>query len=159
MTGQDISPGRRAEGFTLIEVLIALVILAVGMLGIASLLLSALQSSRIAASRTHAVNLAGDIVERIRANRGAGTIYDTEITVAPALVANCETAAQTCTPAQMAQNDLSRWQSAIAATLPGGSGAVIVQPITATAFEYTVTIDWTQSGDSLAGSYTITVQI
>ena len=162
MTPHGLAPsraGRRAAGFTLVEVLVALVILTVGMLGIASLLLSSLQSSRMASSRTQAVNLASDIIERIRANRGAGTTYDTTVTPTPTLVANCETAGQTCTTVQMAQNDLSRWQTSIAATLPGGTGTISVQPITTAVFEYTVTVDWTQAGESLAGSYTLTVQI
>ena len=75
-------------GFTLIEVLVALVVRPSGMLGIAALLLSSLQGSRVALERTLAVNLASDIAERIRANRSTGNAYDTaDGTAAPALVA------------------------------------------------------------------------
>jgi type IV pilus assembly protein PilV len=154
-------PGtQRVEaGFTLVEVLVALVILAVGMLGIASLLLNSLQGSRTALVRTQAVSLAADVVERIRANRSAGTVYDTTVTATPALVATCETAGQTCTPADMARNDLKRWQTAIAATLPDGTGTISVQPITAILFQYTVTVQWTQAGDSTPMTYSLTVDI
>jgi type IV pilus assembly protein PilV len=147
------------RGFTLVEVLVALVILSIGMLGIASLLLSSLQGSRTALLRTQAVNLAADLAERARANRGAGTAYDTTVTTSPALVANCETAGQTCSPTEMASNDLKRWETAIAATLPDGAGTVDVQPITATLNRYTVTVQWTQSGDTDPATYSLTVDI
>ena len=154
-----ISHWHTNKGFTLVEVLIALVVLSVGMLGVAVLLLGGLQGSRHALIRTQAVNLASDMAERIRANRSAGTTYDTEFTTAPALVAACEQAASTCTPAQMASNDLKRWQDALAAGLPAGTGAVDVQPITATVNQYTITVSWTQSGDDTDASYSLTVDI
>jgi type IV pilus assembly protein PilV len=111
-----------AKGFTLIEVLVSLVILAIGMLGIAALLLGSLQASRTALVRTQAVNLATDAAE-------------------------------------MASNDLKRWQLALAATLPEGEGTISVQPLTATLFQYTVTVAWTQSGESTPLNYSITVDI
>lgn len=61
-----------ARGFTLVEVLVALVVLAVGLLGAAAMLLESLQGSRIALERSRAVVLAGDMAERLRANRAAG---------------------------------------------------------------------------------------
>jgi len=156
---QDIHGVKSAKGFTLIEVLVSLVILAIGMLGIAALLLGSLQASRTALVRTQAVNLATDAVERIRANRAAGIAYDTAVTTTPALVPNCETAAQSCSAAEMASNDLKRWQLALAATLPEGEGTISVQPLTATLFQYTVTVAWTQSGESTPLNYSITVDI
>ena len=55
-------------GFTLVEVLIALVIMSVGMLGIAGLYVHTMQAGRTSILRHHAVTLAGDIADRIRAN-------------------------------------------------------------------------------------------
>jgi type IV pilus assembly protein PilV len=156
---QELHGARNAKGFTLIEVLVSLVILAIGMLGIAALLLGSLQASRTALVRTQAVNLATDAVERIRANRAAGIAYDTAVTTAPVLVPNCEAAAQSCSPIEMASNDLKRWQLALAATLPEGEGTITVQPLTATLFQYTVTVAWTQSGESNPMNYSITVDI
>ena len=57
--------------------LVALVVIAVGMLGIAGLYLSSLQASRSAKLRSHAVELAGSIGDRIRANREADAAYAT----------------------------------------------------------------------------------
>ena len=62
-------------GFTLLEVLIALCVLATGMLGIGVMLLESVRASRSALHRTAAVILAADLGERIRANRVAGDAY------------------------------------------------------------------------------------
>ena len=64
---------RKSKGFSLVEVLIALVIMSVGMLGIAGLYVHSMQAGRTSLFRHHAVTLAGDIADRIRANpRAAG---------------------------------------------------------------------------------------
>jgi type IV pilus assembly protein PilV len=155
-----VSPSCSCEGFTLVEVLVALVVLSVGLLGIAALLLNSLQGSRTALERTHAVTLAADMAERIRSNRSAGNAYDTtDGTVAPALSATCEQAASTCDAATMASNDLKRWQDAIATLLPGGSGTIGVEGITPTLNRYTITVTWTQSGETPPVTYTFSVDI
>src|SRR5437879_7552951 len=62
----------RPRGFTMVEMLVALVVLAVGMLGVAILFGISLHSGSSAISRMQAVNLAADIADRNRANRRAG---------------------------------------------------------------------------------------
>ena len=63
------------RGFTIVEALVALVVLAVGMLGIASLYVTTLRASGSAMSRMQAINLASDLGDRIRANRTAEAAY------------------------------------------------------------------------------------
>ena len=63
----------QVKGFTLVEVLVALVIFAVGLLGIAALHIEGLNAGRTALNRTQAVALASDLADRIRANRQACT--------------------------------------------------------------------------------------
>lgn len=58
----------RLRGFTLIEVMIALVILAVGLLGMASLMARSQKSNESAYARSQATMLAYDFVERMRSN-------------------------------------------------------------------------------------------
>jgi len=58
----------RARGFTLIEALVALIVLSIGLLGIAGMQISGLRANQSAASRTQASYLADDIADRMRAN-------------------------------------------------------------------------------------------
>ncbi|MCU0875401.1 MAG: type IV pilus modification protein PilV [Pirellulaceae bacterium] len=148
-----------ARGFTLVEVLVALVVLSVGMLGIAALYLEGLRASRDALVRTQAISLAADMADRIRSNRyiavGANR-YDPALVTATQYAA-CETTGSTCTPAQMYANDLYRWQSAIQNQLPAGSGQVGFAIVNSQP-TYTITVTWTQPGDPNNASYSLVVQ-
>ena len=89
-------------GFTLLEVLIALCVLAAGMLGVGMMLLESIRASRSALHRTAAVALAADLGERIRANRVAGDAYALGLgTVAGAPSSEC-TASDACDPSEVA---------------------------------------------------------
>jgi len=149
-----------SRGFTLVEVLIALVVLAIGMLGIAGLLLNGLQSSRIALLRTQAVMLASDIGDRIRANRTGGASYALASgTTLSTPTKMCTTAGQ-CNTSEVAAVDLYAWQQSVLAALPGATTEITVAPVGAlSANTYTITISWTQSGDSSAAGLTLTVQV
>lgn len=138
-------------GFTLIEVLIALIIMSVGMLGIAGLYVHSMQAGRTSVLRHNAVTLAGDIADRIRANPTAGAAY--------ALAGannNCVAAGVDCTIGEMAAHDIFLWDQQAAATLPNGQVNVVfnngVVPPT-----YQITITWTEPGEVLNYSVTIPV--
>lgn len=146
----------RQRGFTLVEAMVALVVLAVGMLGIAGLYVTTLRSGGGAIYRMQAVNLASDLADRIRANRTANLAY-----LAAAANNNCYgVGAVDCSPAQMAANDLLVWQAQVAAILPGGNTAINVVPVAGspTLFSYTVTVGWVESGGQ-ALNYTLNIQI
>lgn len=144
---------RRAGGFTLVEAMVALVVLAVGMLGIAGLYVTTLRSGGGAIYRMQAVNLAGDLADRIRANRTANVAY-----AGAAANNNCYGAASVnCAPNLMAANDLFVWQQQVAAILPGGNAAVAVAGAAAP-FTYTITVNWVEQG-GVAQSYVLTLQI
>src|SRR2546421_11680051 len=91
----------RPHGFTMIEMLVALVVLAVGMLGVASLFGISLHSGSSAITRMQAVNLATDLADRIRANRAAGDAPNNAYGGAAAINGCTGAAAVSCTPAQM----------------------------------------------------------
>ena len=142
-----------SRGFTLVETMVALVVLAVGMLGIAGLYVTTLKSGGGAIYRMQAVNLAGDLADRIRANRGANVAYQ-----GAAADNNCYGAASVdCAPALMAANDLFVWQQQVTAILPGGASNVGVAGASAP-YTYTITINWTESG-GVAQTYVLTLQI
>ena len=70
MKYRSVKPEKyRSQGFTLIEVLIAIIVLSIGLLGLAGLQLTSLRNSNSAYTRSQAVILSYDIVDRIRANR------------------------------------------------------------------------------------------
>lgn len=150
----------KQQGFTLIEVLIAVVILAVGLLGMASLSLSSLQSSQGAALRSQASSLAGDLGERLRANRtfaiSNGTDYllaiDTAATSKPACIDNVAG----CSTADQAKRDLFEWRSSLATNLPAGT-AVITKPSTR---QYQLVLTWSEAGNRNAvSSYTLRIDL
>jgi type IV pilus assembly protein PilV len=150
---------RREHGFTMVEAMVALVVLAVGMLGIAGLYVTTLRSGGGAIYRMQAVNLASDMADRIRANRTANVAYLN----APAN-GNCYGAASVnCGPTAMAANDLLVWQAQVATILPSGNGAVNVVPgaVVTGPYVYTITITWLGAGDSATSppTYVLTLQI
>ena len=111
-----------ARGFTLIEVLVTVIILAIGLLGIAGLQAIGLRYNQSALLRTQATQLAYDMADRMRTNNlgfSAGN-YDQPTSTA---VANCSTTTG-CTPAEMATNDMFVWSDTLSNTLPGGVGVV-----------------------------------
>lgn len=113
---------RQQTGTTLIEILISLLILAIGLLGMAGLQTVSLRNTQSAYQRTQAAILSTDIVERVRANlqgveAGSYDNADGEVT------ASCNSVSG-CTAAQMAANDVAEWKLALATTLPEGEGTL-----------------------------------
>ena len=143
-----------SRGFTLIEAMVALVVLAVGMLGIAGLYVTTLRAGGSAINRMQAVGLAGDLADRIRANRTANVAYN-----AAAADNNCYGAgAVVCAPALLAANDVFVWQKQVVAMLPGGNGAVVAAPVAGGPFTYLITVTWVEQGGT-AVNYAMTFQI
>jgi type IV pilus assembly protein PilV len=108
---------RALGGFTLVEVLVTLVILSVGLLGIAALHTASLRNNLDSALRSQASALADDIADRMRANRDAAVNGDYDIAL------NDATPVLTGTP-PLSQQDLKAWRDLLAQVLPGGTGAV-----------------------------------
>jgi type IV pilus assembly protein PilV len=137
------------SGFTMVEVLVALVVLAIGLLGIAALYLNSLQAGRTAIYRTQAVTLAADLADRIRMNRTAQNSYATLFADAVAAVPACSTTGG-CTDLQLASTDLSNWKAMLAQVLPNGQGQVAVTlPIApGEPTSYVVTVRWAEVGEA-----------
>jgi type IV pilus assembly protein PilV len=132
-------------GFTLIEVLIAMLVLAVGLLGLAGLQAASLGKNQSAYNRSQATQLAYDLADRMRANVAGVATYTaiTPISTATAK-ANCLTTTG-CTPAEMAENDLFEWNSAVNQVLPSGSDTIAV-----TSGVFTITITWVDNNNNLS---------
>ncbi len=106
------------QGSTLLEALVALFILAVGMLGMLALQTKSIQFNQSAFSYTQAVFLANDIAERIHRNPGLGASYLTANIPSSAPAQNCNTSA--CNPSQLALWDMYSIAQNTGAALPGG---------------------------------------
>ena len=115
-----------SRGFTMLEVLIAIVVIAFGLLGVAGLQVVALKNNQSAGARLIATTLANDMVDRIKTN-ALGLIsgdYDRpDVNAYTTQVAACLSAGG-CTPQQLAQNDRFEWAQLVAAALPGGRAIV-----------------------------------
>ncbi len=156
----------RQQGFSLVEVLIALVIMSVGMLGIAGLYVQSLQAGRTSMFRHHAVTLAGDVADRIRANPLAGIAY-----IDPVGANNLCDLGAVCTAAEMAANDIFLWKAQAngtppgQGTLPGGDVTVVFTPASFSVAtgpvppSYQITISWTEPNLIVAPTYVITIPV
>lgn len=127
------------RGFGLLEVLITIVILAIGLLGLAGLQATSLNYNHSAYNRTQASLLVYDIVDRMRANQAGINNYLTP--GSPSNIASCKTVAG-CSASSMAQVDLFEWNQAINDSLPSGAGA-----ITQAGSVFTVSITWDDDRD------------
>ncbi|MGE0310382.1 MAG: type IV pilus modification protein PilV [Lautropia sp.] len=129
-------PRAQSGGFTLLEVLVAIVIVSIGMLGVAAMQLSTLKTADGSKYRSVALNLAADMADRMRANLtgslGATSVgngynrpraaYGDPSYTTP----NAACRSLGCQPDEMAVDDLSTWQARISENLPGGIGIVCI---------------------------------
>ena len=121
-------------GSTLIEVLITVMVLSVGLLGMATLQFDAIKRNTDSYLRSQAVNLAYDMSDRIRSNR-SGAADDSYVIAIDGVIAGKTT---------QASLDLKVWLANLAAELPSGDGQ-----ITKTGNEFTITVCWDETRDGL----------
>jgi type IV pilus assembly protein PilV len=129
-------PPRGDSGFTLVEVLVALVVLAIGLLGIAMMQTTALTANQGGYLRSQAVLQVQDIVERMRANAqgvGEGLYNDIPDTI-PTDPGTCSP----CTPAQLQARDHYEWAKHNDALLPQGKGKVV----SADGVNFDISLEW-----------------
>lgn len=119
---QSVGNLRAHSGATLIEVLISLLILAIGLLGMTGLQTVSLRNTQSAYLRTQASIASSDIIERIRANLQGVEAGNYDAIAGAASVA-CNTIAG-CSAGQLAANDIAEWKAALAIDLPAGAGIV-----------------------------------
>lgn len=133
-----LSPLIRQRGFTLLEVLITMVILAVGLLGLAKLQVAGLRFTHDSYLRSQATAHAYDLVDRVRANPDG--LADGNYTNPQTASTDC--LAEACTSAQLAAYDMNEWQTTIQTGLPGGTGAIT--QVTGSSDLYTIVVDWSE---------------
>ena len=142
---------RALKGFTLLEFLVTLLIVSFALLGIAALIGNSLKYNQSAGYRSEAVILAGDIIDRMRANRTAA-----EGTNPSPYTLGIAAATPTCGVAStIAACDLQIWRSELATSFPSGTGSVALDAATN---KVTVVVRWNDARVE-RGSSTQTVTI
>jgi type IV pilus assembly protein PilV len=134
---RTITSTHRARGFTLVEALVALLVLSVGLLGVGMLQLSSLSNNYASSLRSQATFLAQDITDRMRANRENAENGDYNIALGDAGTAGT-----------IAGDDLIAWKAALNASLPDGDGAIDTNTVTVAGVAvttFTITVAWDDS--------------
>jgi type IV pilus assembly protein PilV len=147
----------KQNGFTLIEVLVTLVIMAVGMLGLAGMQATSLKNTESSYQRSQATIMAYDMLDRMRAN-SAGVdsgSYNSISTTAAGGTSNCGSVE--CDPSAMAGYDDAEWHAQLASLLPAGTGSVAGS---GTDSLFTITVTWDDNLDGEANtSFTLSSRI
>ncbi|QRN04310.1 type IV pilus modification protein PilV [Legionella sp. MW5194] len=131
------------KGFSLIEVLVSSFVLALGLLGIASLQMNAIRYNQTAQLRSIAIAQAGNMVDRMMANSaGIQSGAYNNISGTPSLP-NCTT----CSAGQIAQRDVHIWNSTNSTLLPQGQGT-----ITRNGNQFTVIMRWDNERTGVNGT-------
>ncbi|MEP6635053.1 MAG: type IV pilus modification protein PilV [Luteimonas sp.] len=118
---------RSQAGFSMIEILIALVILALGLLGFALLQTMNLRFAKSANQRTQATNLAYELLDMARANRVLINQY-TEITQASFAAARSSNCPLTFNAISTPQDNMDTWRCEVKQALGDNAWAVVTQP-------------------------------
>ncbi len=129
-------------GFSLVEVLIALVIMSVGMLGIAGLYVESMQAGRTSIFRHNAVTIASDVADRIRANPSAGVAYEGVRGNNNCVLGNVD-----CDPEQMAANDIDLWKTQAEGMLPNGDVTIVFND-NVTPPTYEIVVSWDEADEN-----------
>lgn len=153
----------KIRGFTLIEVMVAVVILAIGLLGMATLMMQSLQSSESAYSRSQATVLAYDIIERMRANKvqdpaapyqsfrvSQATISSDYVLASPNACPNSE--CSNCDGKSKAISDLSQWCQALSNSMPNALPGTQITRDAATN-QYSINVQWQEPDGNVSSVF------
>ena len=138
MQGSQYS-SRCSAGVGLIEVLAALLVISIGILGMVGLQTKSLQHNHVAYLRSQAVIIGNDMMDRIRVNRSLSSVTEDYVVTAGQLTTtqcsteaypdNCET--DSCTSSELAEYDIRQWKFQMACILPNSDGSITIEDSTA----------------------------
>ena len=138
---------KNSKGFTIVEVLVAMIILAIGVLGLGVMQLSSLQNTRGGQMRSQATVLAYDIIDSMRSNLTAVTAghYNSANRTGNAGPTQCYGAAANFSGQDMANADLDRWKTALRLNLPPAGWGTVTTTDAVDTSVVSVTVNWTDS--------------
>jgi len=136
---------KRSGGFTLVEILVAIVVLSLGLVGLAGLQMTGLKQNHSSYLRSQATVFAYDMLDRMRANMaGVAAGSYNNISGVPADPA-CIAAG--CSVTQMAVYDTREWNQALNSVLPSGQGTVVGD-----GSNFTITVMWDDERTGAVGT-------
>ena len=137
------------QGVTLIEAMIALLVISVGLLGIASLQITAMSQNASSLNHSQAVWYAYNMSDRIRANTTAQFNNYNGIDTSIGYAQDCMTL--NCSDAQMVVADAADWETMVE-TLPAGQGVITSTPDVLLGTILQVTVMWDDEGTGATGT-------
>ncbi|MBC3886480.1 type IV pilus modification protein PilV [Undibacterium griseum] len=150
----------QTQGFSLIEVLVAVFVLALGIIGAAGLQLAAVRTSQQSGYQTIAVELANELADKMRSNDAqmklsdaanvfASINYNSATDPDPTTPTLCYTSAANCNATDLAKADIYEWLVRVKKTLP--AGRVLVCRDSSPFDSSTKALTWTCTSDPNAG--------
>ena len=132
------------SGFTLIEMLVTMVILSIGLLGLAGLQANSLKNNHNAYLQSQAALMAYDMANRMRANLEG--VSDNEYNNISGIPADPGCITTGCSAEQLADYDAREWNTALAELLPSGAGTVVGNSST-----FVITVRWDELRNGATG--------
>ncbi len=159
LTPSHPAAARRHRGISLIESLIAIVVMALGILGILGVQMRTLSDTSTTVRRAQAIRLIEDLSERMKVNPNALlNIKDFESGYSEKgsdlTATNC--ASTPCTPAEQTQYDLKQWKTTVEQSLPGGQASIFLAPgetVDANRRQLGIMIAWRENERDTATTY------
>lgn len=125
---------RTPAGFTIVEILVAIIVMSIGIMGLMRLQMSTLQVNQGSSYRSQAVWAASDILDRMRANKSVLENQGYDVAIADEPPGDRTT---------VANNDIAEWLEHLENWLPDGDGSINYDPADQLV---TVTIQWDEGG-------------
>lgn len=136
---------RRGRGFSLIEVMVAVFVLSIGLLGMAALMATSLRNNQSADYRSQAVNLAYDALEMMRANVVNTQAYARDYSSPTAACAGNEVPFTYGGGPELFSEDRNYWARKLCRTLPNGRGRVLIGGNITTGYTAQIEVCWTDN--------------
>lgn len=156
------SPTLRQRGITLLESLVAIVVAAVGILGILNMQMRTLADTQTSMRRAQAIRLIEDLGERMKVNPNAmanlGSYVGGWSNTLPTIDRDCSST--TCSGAELAAYDLAEWKRAVQRSLPLGDANVFRakgESVDANRRQLGVMLRWRENEKSTAADYTANI--
>jgi type IV pilus assembly protein PilV len=155
----SLSRERLARGFTLIELLVTLIVVSVGLLGVAKLQAAAIAETGVARTRSLMTFQAEALAAAMRSNRAfwqSSTAFTQSITIAaggtvsqnpvtmtqPSTTGNTCVSTSACSASDMAWDDVTSWATAFGHQFPTASGTIVCTGAASTPETCDVTLTW-----------------